>query len=590
VVPILALILVAQAHEPNDYWQQEVHYTIQAQLDEEAEVLRAGGTMVYHNRSPDALEELYFHLHLNAFRPGSIWSRVERRQSLQFGALEDPDYGYERLHRMRVGDRPLEVTFPHAPDSTVARVDLPDPLEPGDSVVVSFEWDARPATLCRRQCRQGRHYDFAQWYPRIAPYDRYGWQPHPLYPQGEFYGEFGIYDVTLDLAEDQVVGATGVPLEGDPGWRPTGDSPGGDPVDVTGFYAQPRAPVSPDFLPQELAPGRKRVRFYAEDVHHFAWATDPAYMYEGGHLGDVAIHVLFLPGDVEWDLGAVVRKTARALGWLQETLGEYPWPQLTITHRLDTGGTEFPMFIGNGGSSQGLITHETAHQFAHGILANNEWRDAWLDEGMASFLVSWFMEDRGQADPWSATVAGVARREAAGVPVPMDTLSEDMPDFSTYGHLAYDKAEVMYRMLREYLGHDVFGEALRTYYDRNKLQHVTEEDFHSAMAEVSGEDLGWFFDQWVHSTATLDYALGAIEQRQDEAGDWVTEVEVIRRGDAWMPVVVLAGDHVEVVDGSAVTQTVRMVTPERPPFVVLDPWFVLPDTDRDDNWRELPAP
>jgi hypothetical protein len=586
---LFALMLIAQpAPGPaSDYWQQDVHYTIEASLDEERGTLTGAATMVYHNRSPDALGELYFHLHLNAFRPASLWAVVETRPSLQFGTLRDPDYGYERLRTMTSEGLPLRLSYPHAPDSTVVRADLSRPVAPGDSVVVRMEWEARLSTMCRRQCRRGRHYDFAHWYPRIAVYDSGGWQPHPLRPQGEFYGEFGTYDVTLDLPVDQVVGATGVVLDGDPGWRATRDSPA-EPADLTGFYPLPREPRSPRLLSSEVDPGRKRVRLYAEDVHHFAWSTDPRYLYEGGRHGEVAINVLFLPGDVDWDLGSVVRRTARALGWLEGTFGPYPWPQLTIVHRLDGGGTEFPMFIGNGDAGQSLIMHETAHQYAHGILANNEWRDPWLDEGMATFLNSWFMEENGLLDAWSSRVQQVAEVEAIGLGMPIDTLSDAMPNFPTYSHLAYGKPAVMYRMLREYLGWDTFREGLRTYYERKKLQHVTEDDLKRSMEDVSGQDLGWFFDQWLRTTATLDYRLGEVTVSQDLEGRWVTELEVIRDGDAWMPVILLVGDHWEVLTGSDAVQTVTVTTSDPPGFAALDPWFVLPDTDRATNWRDLP--
>jgi hypothetical protein len=587
VVSLLALFVAAQPVQVPEYWQQDVHYTIEASLDESDGVLHGAATMVYDNRSPDSLDALYFHLHLNAFRPGSLWSQVERRPQLQFGDLEDPDFAYERMKSLRIGGRELELSYPNAPDSTVVRVALHEPLAPGGSVTVSLEWDARLATLCRRQCRQGRQYDFAQWYPRIAPYDADGWQEHPLYPQGEFYGEFATYDVTLDLAEDQVVGATGVPIAGDPGWRPTATSPLQQPLDRSGAYAERLEAVSPEALDGVPAAGRKRVRFYAEDVHHFAWSVNPAYLYEGGTLGDIAIHVLFLPGDVEWDLGSVVNKTARALEWLQEAVGPYPWPQLTITHRLDGGGTEFPMFIGNGGPSQGLIVHEAAHQFAHGALANNEWRHAWLDEGMASFLTNWFMEDHGVADPWSGSVNRVAQADAAGLPVPVDTLSEDMPDFGTYGVLAYTKPSVMYRMLREYMGREAFRVGMNAYYDDKKLEHVVEADFRRHMEAAAGEDLGWFFDQWLRTTDGIDFAVGEVTQIQDRAGRWTTTVEVRRRGDAWMPVDVLVGDARVQATSRDRSQTVTVTTSVRPEFVVLDPDWVLPDMNRNNTMARI---
>src|ERR687886_2703873 len=203
------------------YWQQRITYRVVATLDETAQRLRARGELAYVNNSPDTLREMYVHQYLNAFRPRSKWSAIDRREGrVRFQNLRDPDYGYERFTAPPlIGGTPVTVEYPGAPDSTVARFALPRPLAPGDSVTVTFEWDARPSTVPRRQGRRGRQWDFAQWYPKVAVYDRGGWEENPLEPAGELYGEFGTYDVTLYLPEDQVMGATGVPVAGDPGWE-----------------------------------------------------------------------------------------------------------------------------------------------------------------------------------------------------------------------------------------------------------------------------------------------------------------------------------------------------------------------------------
>ena len=171
---------------------------------------------------------------------------------------------------------------------------------------VEMGWDARPSTVPRRQGRQGRRFDFAQWYPKVVVYDRYGWEEHPLYPAGEFYGEFGIFLVDLDVPEDQVVGrhrCTGVrrsrlgagqPESSDVRWSTSRD------------YYGARTP--PAAACDGAAPGRKKIRWYAEDVHHFALSLNPDYRYEGGRFGDVAVHVLYQPGDEgTWGNGAAVR-------------------------------------------------------------------------------------------------------------------------------------------------------------------------------------------------------------------------------------------------------------------------------------------
>src|SRR5918997_57680 len=222
---IAATVLLQHTSPPSGdtvgYWQQRVAYRIVATLDEDRQRLRARGELTYVNNSPDTLREMYVHQYLNAFRPASAWSRADAREGrVRFQNLRDPDYAYERFTAApTVNGVPVRVEYPGAPDSTVARFALPRPLMPRDSVRVTFEWDARPSTLPRRQGRRGRHWDFAQWFPKVAVYDRGGWQHNPLRPAGEFYGEFGRYDVTMIVRDDQVIGSTGVPVSGDPGWQ-----------------------------------------------------------------------------------------------------------------------------------------------------------------------------------------------------------------------------------------------------------------------------------------------------------------------------------------------------------------------------------
>ncbi|HWJ24776.1 MAG TPA: hypothetical protein VNS52_20610, partial [Gemmatimonadaceae bacterium] len=187
------------SHDTVGYWQQRVRYVIDATLDEAKGAARARATLTYVNNSPDTLRELYVHQYLNAFRPGSKWSAADEREGrVRYQRMRDPAYAYERFTAAPTVDG-VAVTpeYPGAPDSTVVRLALPHPLPPGDSLVSTFVWEARPSTLPRRQGRRGRSFDFAQWFPKVAVYDRAGWEPRALVPAGEFYGEFGEYDVTL---------------------------------------------------------------------------------------------------------------------------------------------------------------------------------------------------------------------------------------------------------------------------------------------------------------------------------------------------------------------------------------------------------
>ncbi|MGH7465198.1 MAG: hypothetical protein ACREK1_08475, partial [Longimicrobiales bacterium] len=230
IMLLLSLLLAAAVAQDTAYFQQHVEYRIEARLDESADVLNGRLRLEYRNNAPARIDTLWFHLHLNAFRPNSSWSRRELEYGeRRFTDLGPDEHAFERVRRVSVGGVEITPLYPGAPDSTVMAVPLPQPIEAGSSSAVDIQWDARPSTVPRRQGRRGRHYDFAQWYPRIAVYDRGGWQVQPLLPQGEFYGEFGDYDVTLDVAADQIIGATGVPVEGDPGWAAAVAVPGTQP-------------------------------------------------------------------------------------------------------------------------------------------------------------------------------------------------------------------------------------------------------------------------------------------------------------------------------------------------------------------------
>lgn len=576
---------------PEAEFRQGVAYRVEARLEEGPDVLHARAELRYTNRSSEPLDTLWFQQYLNAFRPNSAWARwdAEHRAQSPFQALGPEEHAFERMDRVTVDGVEVTPVYPGAPDSTVMALPLPGPLPRAETAVVRLDWRARLATLPRRQGRRGRHFDFAQWYPRVAVYDADGWKVNPLIRPGEFFGEFGSWDVTLDLAADQVVAATGVPVSGDPGYA-SAAARGYQPYSLArDAYGEPEAEQRLGLLPEAPQPGRKRIRFRAEDVHHFAWSASPDYIYEGGRWRDIPVHVLYRPGDEDdWGGGVVLERTYRALDFMQEIFDTYPWPQFTNVHRIEDGGTEFPMLIMDGGPSLGLIVHETAHQYAHGILASNEWRHAWLDEGMASFLDAWFEEQDGEstADVWGGTLASVAALDASGRSEVVDQHAADFSSFESYGDMSYDKGSAVLYMLRELLGEDVMRRGLKRYYRRSRFSHPEPADLRAALEEASGRDLRWFFEQWLFDTATLDYGIAEASTERTAEG-WRTTVRVVRTGEAWMPVDVMVGEARRTLESRERAQTVRIDTAERPQEVVLDPAGKLIDTNDENDRRAL---
>lgn len=590
---ILALALLAQQGSGSDprtpYWQQRANYDITASLDEAKGVLSGTERIIYVNHSPDTLRTFALHLYLNAFRPGSRWADVDSvEQRRRFNDLKDPDYAFNHVTDVRIMGQQVSAIYPFAPDSTIVRFVLPRPLPPGDSMEVSTNWDARPSTLPRRQGRRGRAFDFAQWYPRVVAYDRYGWEEHPLYPAGEFYGEFGTFKVLLDVPSDQVVGSTGVPLCGDPGWAGANRNPSTRPLYQRDFYPNaPRYPNPDDcgVSAQDLErlgirplPDRKQIMWYAEDVHHFAMSMRPDYRYEGGRYNDIAIHVLYQPGDeASWGGGLVVARTDTALAWLQHVFGKYPWPQLTNVHRIEGGGTEFPMMVMDGGPQLGLIIHEFGHNYLMGILANNEWKEGFLDEGFTEYQTNWYYRDKADegGDNYAFNEEYMLGLDLDGYSEPTSLVGEAYRDFTTYNLMIYARGNLFYHQLRYIVGDSVMQEILHTYYDRWKLKHVTEEDFREVAEEVSHQDLKTFFGQWLHNVTLYDYAVGKTRTQQMADGRWQTRVEVKREGDGMIPVEVAAikGSDTTVVRSTGMPERewVQVITPYKPGEVMLDP-------------------
>jgi hypothetical protein len=618
------------------YWQQRADYTIIASLDDARGVVSAQGTLRYTNNSPDTLRELWMHQHLNAFRPGSRWSDTDIREGrVRFQQLTEPDFAYERFTRApRVNGRALRVTYPLGADSTVVHVALTQPLPPKQTIEVELAWEARPSTLPRRQGRRGRSVDLAQWYPKVAVYDRHGWKPNALVPAGEFYGEFGTFDVSMIVADDQVIGSTGVPVAGDPGWARVA-APGHTPVLHANAYSNvPEGPMI------KLSAGQRMVRFYARDVHHFAWSASPGFRYEGGTIvravtpgayafrvwDTIPVHVLYR-GDAEadcalanasvaaagraqavsnciassrtqWESGRALAFGISTQQWLEQVFGAYAYPQLTILTRLDGGGTEFPMMMQNGSASQGLTTHEGGHIYAYGMLASNEWQSGWMDEGLTSYQTS--MQTGATRAAVSAAIAAsnpshpdsirdpalasraLSLRNAARArntavqsnnTEPIGTRADLFRNFTMYNGMVYGRAAAMYEALHDAMGDAAFRAFLRDYYARWAFRHVDKWAMQASAERAAGASLEWFFSQWINTTGVVDYVLRDARVEREGSG-WRTTVTLERVGTYRhpMPVSVRTPSGWTTVRGTPAQdlQVLKIDTADRPERVWLD--------------------
>jgi len=532
--------------EVSEYWQQWVQYRMNVSLYPENHLLEGESFITYVNNSPDTLDRIYLHLYPNAFQEGSVKHREYQRIHYS-GGISSDNPSYIKIKSFEIVDKEGISSSEFKIDDTILSAFLPTSLFPGDSVRIELTWDHKVRERSGRAGYFDDQYDMAQWYPKLVVYDESGWHNIPFHAIGEFYGEFGNYDVTLDIPGNYIVGATGVVAEGDPGWRSVT-------VDTSMEFSNW---LDSSYEMVDDSTTRRVVRFYAENVHDFAWVTSPTYVYEYGKWNGIDVHVLYNTSVGEQWTKVVRERSERALEWLSTRFGSYPYPQVTVTHAMRGGGMEYPMLVMNGNASEGLILHEIGHIWFYGILANNEVDEPWLDEGFTTFQTRLYLENRyppygidfessnqysdfqrrywkfnsrSERDQWNSIGFIISRYNE-----PIATKSYLSSDYNTYRQNAYTKPSLMLHSLQYLLGEEVFYNAMRVYHSRWNLKHTNEKRFRDVMEEVSGEDLDWFFDTWLHTATYNDYAIRKWSYKAQPDGNYDVSLTIVNKGMMFTP-------------------------------------------------------
>lgn len=573
-VLLLSYFALAQAADPRAVHspdgkplsQRVVSYTIDAHLDVAARTLDATEVLVYRNLTGQPLDTFPFHLYLNAFQPQSTWMREAHRDAQRDWPTDrdwDPKYrgaiDIRSLQADGMGDLTAQVHF-IAPDDgntgdrTVAEVKLPRPVAPGQSVTFRIAFhDKFPETVARN----GYKRDFimgGQWFPKVGVFWHGSWNCHQYHASTEFFSDFGAYDVKLTLARNYVVGASG--------------------------YLVSSA---------ENADGTKTLTFHGEDIHDFAWAASPRFVAFDGtfqsSLGPVRMHALVLRSHAA--------QGQRYLDILKQTLqrfdqwyGPYPYTQITLIDPEPgsaAGGMEYPTLF-TGETSWGmpagirlpeLVTeHEFGHQYWYGMVATNEFEEAWLDEGINSYtegkvLDSIFGHDRSVLALGSAHMGerGFMRAEyrLADDTDPLERKAWLYINGSAYGGVTYAKTSLFLDTLEALVGEDTVRKGLHTYFMRYRFHHPDAQDFLNTMQEVAGRDLHPFFNQAVYGTQVLDYEVQSVsseplewwkQEKRRPANDkpgtqYRSYVVIHRKGDFILPVQV----ETKFKDGSVARET-----------------------------------
>ena len=545
--------------------QRIVHYKIEAKYDATKHTVDATEVLTYHNLTGQALDHFPFHLYQNAFQPKATWVREAKilgSRDTTYEKWEDKEYGSEEIKSFEVvgqGDLTQQLQFVqpddgNKDDKTVVDVHLPKAIPAGGYVQFKIAFhDQMPET----QARSGWKRDFmlgGQWFPKVGVWWQGAWNCHQYHATTEFFADFGVYDVKLTVPAYEVVGASGVKVS-----------------------------------EANNADNTKTLEFHGDDIHDFAWTVSPRYMVKESvyqsQMGPIALRFLMQPA--HWSqVDRHEKITRETLDQFEKWYGPYPYKTLTVVDPEPgsaAGGMEYPTFI-TGDSSwlmpDGLklpelvVEHEFGHQYWYGMVATNEFEDAWMDEGINSYTEVKVLDSilgqntsvlnlagitMGEREQQRASYIGVADRD------PMAQKAYDYYNFNSYGGVTYGKTASVLLTLESIIGEDTMAKAMHVYFMKYRFTHPTKEDFLKTIEEVSGKNLRWYFDQAVYGSQVLDYEVSKVDsfpvgwyevpkksgaKKDDKDTVYRSTVWLQRRGDFVLPVEV----EIKFENGDAVRE------------------------------------
>jgi hypothetical protein len=525
-------------------------YAIAARLDPAARTILGTETIVWRNITGTTATELQFHLYWNAWKNArSTWMReraLDRGRpeaDHPAGDLAHTDITSIRLTAPVTADLTTAQHFitpddDNADDQTVMALPLPQPVGPGGFVTVELAWSAHVPRTFARTGAIGNFFFIAQWFPKLGVFQDTGWNCHQFHEGTEFFSDYGVYDVSLTVPRQWAVGATGVQR---------------DRVD------------NPD--------GTSTHRYHQDDVHDFAWTTSPDFIvrtarFDHPTLPPVEMRLLLQPehaGQADRHFDA----TRTTLKYYGEWFGAYPYGHITIVdpaYQSGAGGMEYPTLFTAGtrwlapshvATPEGVTVHEAGHQFWYGIVGNNEFEDAWMDEGLNTFSTARavaqvydpnFLAIRyfGGFVPWVYRDIALSREtegnRLAGYRRDAKSDAQSTPSFryfpSTGGSITYNKTALWLNTLERWIGWPALQRVMAAHFDRWKFKHPKPDDFFRTATEVAGRDLQPFFDQVYRSSNVFDYGVEDLTAAR-EGPQYRSNVVVRRYGEATFPVDVL---------------------------------------------------
>ena len=530
-IAILSLVLIVNTgFSFGQYWQQKVSYTMDIDFDHENHQFKGIQKLEYTNNSPDELKQVFYHLYFNAFQPESMMDVRSRnikdpdsRVGNRISKLKPNEIGYQNIVDLKMNDKAVEYKMV----GTILEVTLPHSIKPGETVTFDMNFQTQVPIQIRRSGRdnkEGIDYSMTQWYPKMAEYDKEGWHANP-YVGREFHGVWGDFDVTIHLDHQYMIGGTGV--------------------------LQNPKEIGKGYTSSEIE-GRKRLswHFKAKNVHDFAWAADRDFVHDIKLLSNgTKIHFLYQADTLAENWRKVQDYTVKSFEYVNKHFGKYPYSDYSIIQGGD-GGMEYPMatLITAHGSFAGLVSvivHESIHSWYQGMMATNESKYPWMDEGFTTYAQNLTLDhiyDKKALNPNARSHKSYLSLAKSNVQEPLTTHADHYNLNGVYGVSVYSKGAVFLDQLSYVIGKDAFMEGMMNYYNDWRFKHPTPDDFKRIMEKVSGIELDWYFEQFIGTVNTIDYGIKGIEKQDKNT----TNIELTRIGRMPMPLDVV----VTLKDGS----------------------------------------
>ncbi len=531
--PILIFVLFArlgslQAQTNHSYWQQHVDYKMEVFVNVENYQYTGTQTLVYTNNSPDDLNRVYFHMYFNAFQPGSEMDvrlqniqdpdgRMFTNAQSRIASLNPDEIGYLRASSLTQDGESVSFSL----EGTILEVSLAKPIPSGAKSTFDMKFEGQVPVQIRRSGRnnsEGVALSMSQWYPKLAEYDFEGWHADP-YISREFHGVWGDFDVKLTLDKNYIVGGSGY-LQ--------------NPQEIGHGYEAPDSKVK--------KPKGKTLtwHFKAPMVHDFMWAADPEYIHDSLKMENGPTLHFFYKNKPEllenWK--NLQPKTAEAMSFFNENIGAYPYDQYSVIQGGD-GGMEYAMGTLITGDRKfeslvGVTIHELAHSWFQHVLATNELKHAWMDEGFTQFISSLCMNEvmnQKKDNPFESTYNSYLSLEQSGKEQPQTTHADRYKVNAAYGISAYNKGSIFLSQLGYVIGQEKLMETLRSYYDNFKFKHPIPNDIKRTAEKVSGIELDWYLTDWTETTNTIDYGIKGVQAESNK-----TKIILERKGLMPMPI------------------------------------------------------